>query len=65
MHHKDKSDGDEGILVPRIPPGLIAGESQGGNIMTLSLRTPERLRGTPKLILTLKTEPEASPEPQL
>jgi hypothetical protein len=49
VRHKDESDGEEDILVPSTPPGpqgaagLAAGESQGGTIITLSLRTPERL----------------------
>jgi hypothetical protein len=66
--NEDNSDGDNGILVPGIPPGapgLIAGESQGGTTITLSLRTPERLRGPPELVPTLAPEPEASPEPQV
>jgi hypothetical protein len=43
--NEDNSDGDNGILVPGIPPGapgLIAGESQGGTTITLSLRMLKR-----------------------
>jgi hypothetical protein len=71
VHNEDESDGEEGILVPGTPPGpqgaasLAAGESQGGTIITLSLRTPERLRGPPGLIPTITLSPEASPEAQV
>ena len=68
VHYQDESDGEEGILIPGTPPGpqgargLISGESQGGTTITLSLRTPDRLRRPPGLIPTLAPEPEASPE---
>ena len=60
---QDKSDGDDGIIVPRTP--LPMGESQGGTTITLALRTPERLHGSLNLIPSLASEPEDSPEPQV
>jgi hypothetical protein len=70
IYYNDESDEEEGILIPGTPPGLqaapgvVAGESQGGTTITLSLRTPERLRGPPDLVPALAHEPEASPEAQ-
>jgi hypothetical protein len=58
VHYGDESDGEESILVPGTPSGpqgaarLVAGESQGGTTITLSLRTPKRLRGPPDLVRT-------------
>jgi hypothetical protein len=71
VHYENESDGEEGILVPGTPPGpqgaagLVAGESHGGTTITLSLRTPDRLRGPPELVPTLAPSPEASPEAQV
>jgi hypothetical protein len=64
---QDESDGDDGILVPGTPPNAseIAGESQGGTSITLAIRTPERLRGPPDLVLQVASEPDSSPEPQV
>ena len=36
----------EDVIVPSTPP--LAGESQGGITIALAIRTPERLRETPK-----------------
>jgi hypothetical protein len=70
VHYGDESDGEESILVPGISQdpqgaGLVAGESQGGTTITLSLRTPKCLRRPPDLISTLAPETEASPEAQI
>jgi hypothetical protein len=45
----ESSDGE--VIVPATPPrpAQLAGESQGGNTITLALRTPERLRLGPDL----------------
>ena len=47
-------DSDGEVIVPVTPPRpagerRVAGESQGGTIITLALRTPERLRLGPEL----------------
>jgi hypothetical protein len=69
--NKDESDGKEGILVPGTLPSpkgalsLVAGESQGGTTITLSLRTPDRLRASPDLVPALAPSPGASPEAQV
>ena len=57
---QDECEEDQGILVFGTPPP--PGESQGGTTITLTMRTPERLRGPPDLIPTLASEPESSPE---
>ena len=68
---EDESDGKVGILVPGTQTsrqgalGRLTGESQGGIIITLSLRTPEPLRVPPDVIPALAPEPEASPEAQI
>jgi hypothetical protein len=64
---QDKSDGDDGILIPDTPPnaGETAGESQGGTSITLAIRTPERLRGPLDLVPQMASEPDSSPEPQV
>jgi hypothetical protein len=66
--YRDESDRDDDILVPGIPlisgaPSFITGESQGGTTLSLSLRTPKRLRGPPGLVLTPTPEPLNSPKP--
>src|SRR5437763_7807595 len=50
--HKDSPESSNGeIIIPTTPPrpAGLAGESQGGYIITLALRTPERLRLEPDL----------------
>jgi hypothetical protein len=49
--------------MPSTPP--LAGESQGGTTIALALRTPERLRGTPELILEMASESQGTPEAQV
>jgi hypothetical protein len=46
--------------VPSIPP--LVGESQGGTTIALAIRTPERLRGPPELILEIVSESQGTPE---
>ena len=49
--------------MPSTPPP--AGESQGGTTIALAIRTPERFRGPPELILALPSESEGTPEAQV
>jgi hypothetical protein len=48
--------------MPNTPP---AGEYQGGINITLAIRTPELLQGSPELIHTLASEPQGRPEAQV
>ena len=59
-HTSETSCGD--IIVPNTPP---AGEYHGGINITLAIRTPERLQGSPELIPTLTCEPQGTPEAQV
>ena len=52
----------EDIIVPNTPP---AGEYQGGINITLAIRTPELLQGSPELIHTLASEPQGTPKAQV
>jgi hypothetical protein len=53
----------EDVIVPRTPP--LAGESQGGTTIALAIRTPEPLRGPPKLILEMASESQGTSEAQV
>ena len=53
----------EDVIVPSTPP--LAGESQGGTTIVLAIRTPERLRGPPELILEMASESQGTPEAQV
>ena len=57
----ESSDGE--VIVPATSPrpARLAGESQGGNTITLTLRTPERLRLGPDL--ALRVTPPGGTEP--
>ena len=61
----ESSDGE--VIVPATPPrpDQLAGESQGGNTITLALRTPERLRLGPDLAPTVTPSGETEPAWQL
>ena len=59
---QDKNDEDDDILVPDTPP--ITGESQSSTIITLAIKTPERLQGPPDLVPILTFEPTESPKHQ-
>jgi hypothetical protein len=68
---EDTSGGDDGeIMVPATPPRpagqlRVAGESQGGTTITLSLRTPDRPRPGPDLAPRVSSAPGTEPEWQL
>jgi len=61
----ESSDGE--VIVPATPPrpARLAGESQGGNTITLALRTPERLRLGPDLAPRVTPPGETEPAWQL
>jgi hypothetical protein len=61
----ESSDGE--VIVPATPPrpAQLAGESQGGNTITLALRTPERLRLGPDLAPRVTPPGETEPAWQL
>ena len=61
-----ESSGGE-VIVPATPPrpARLAGESQGGNTITLALRTHERLRPGPDLAPRVTPPGETEPAWQL
>ena len=64
----ENSNGE--IIVPITPPRpaserRVAGESQGGTIITLALRTPDRLRPGPDLTPMILSAPGTEPGWQL
>ena len=63
LPQQEESDWEDGVVVPGTPPST-AGESRGGTTITLAIRTPERLQGSPDLTPTLTSESENSPEPR-
>jgi hypothetical protein len=50
----------EDVIVPNTPP--LAGEPQGGTIIALAIRTPERLQGPLEQFPNLASEPQGTPE---
>ena len=62
-HEDSPESGDGEIIVPTTPPrpARLAGESQGGHIITLALRTPERLRLEPDLAPRITPPEEIKP----
>ena len=66
--HEDGPESSDGeVIVPATPPRptRLAGESQGGNTITLALRTPERLRLGPDLAPRVTPPGETEPAWQL
>ena len=61
----ESSDGE--VIAPATPPrpAQLAGESQGGNTITLALRTPEQLRLGPDLAPRVTPPGETEPAWQL
>jgi hypothetical protein len=59
-----ENSSDEDVVVPGTPR-RPAGESQGGTTITLSLRTPERLRTRPDLVPKAAPTRVSSPEHDL
>src|SRR5437764_10653261 len=66
-HEDSPESGDGEVIVPATPPrpARLAGESQGGHIITLALRTPERLRLEPDLAPRITPPEEIKPTWQL
>ena len=62
-HEDSPESGNSEIIVPTTPPRptRLAGESQEGHIITLALRTPERLRLEPDLAPKITPPEEIEP----